>query len=194
MSKIVAVEGICCSGKSTLVGSLGHTDMGVVKEYGAYTKGQFPKLANTQEELIENTRFFIELERKRYKDSLVAVRHHHVLVLDRSFITCCAFDYAAFARTKLSSHQSLIESMWQEEIWKLSPDLMVILEVDEVNFHQRLKKSGKVLNQTLCDPKFNRRVNQYLRNVPTHWGIKVVRINTNHLDLSQVLEQALGIL
>ena len=38
MSKIVVVEGICCSGKSTLVGNLGDTDMGVVKEYSAYTK------------------------------------------------------------------------------------------------------------------------------------------------------------
>lgn len=194
MNKIVAIEGICCSGKSTLISKLGNSGLVIVKEYGEYTNGQFPRIATNLEELLGNTRFFIELERKRYQDSLTAILDYQTLVIDRSFVTCCAFDRAAFAGTELSQHQPLVEDMWQKEGQKLVPDLMIILEVDTTHFHQRLTTSGKILNPFLRDPRFNYEFNQYLLNTSDRWDIKTERIDTSRLSPAQVLAQVLDIL
>lgn len=194
MSKIIAIEGVCCSGKSTLARNLGSRGFGVVKEYDEYANSQFPELAANQEDLVENTKFFIELERRRFRDSLITIANHQVLILDRSFITCCAFDYAAFAGTELSQCQHVVEDMWREEKEKINPDIVILLEISHENFLKRLKKSGKTLTPLLRNQRFNRDFNYYLRKVPTSWGIETFVINTNDLDASRVIQQVFQLL
>lgn len=194
MNRIIAIEGICCSGKSTLVSKLGNSGLATVKEYGEYIDGQFPRIAHGLEGLVGNTKFFIELERRRYQDGLIAISDHQTLIIDRSFVTFCAFDHAAFVGTEMSQYQPLVEDKWQKEGQKLVPNLMIILEVDTAHFHQRLTASGRVLNPFLRDSKFNYKFNQYLLNTGDRWGIKTERIDTSYLNPAQVLAQVLSIL
>lgn len=194
MSKIIAIEGVCCSGKSTLVRNLGSVGFGVVKEYDEYANGQFPKLAANQKDLVKNTEFFIELERRRFQDNLTTITSHQTLILDRSFITCCAFDYAAFIGKKLSQCQRMVENMWREEKEKINPDIVILLDVSQENFSKRLKKSGKTLTPLLRNQKFNKDFNYYLRKTPVSWGVEMFVINTNNLSASQVIEQVFQLL
>ena len=65
-TKIIAIEGICCSGKSTLISRLSADPIfGVIGEYGDFSD-TFPPDTNTLADLIRNTNFFVELESERF--------------------------------------------------------------------------------------------------------------------------------
>lgn len=187
---ILTIEGVCCSGKSTLARHLQRVyGCGVIEEYGAYTES-FPGLALSQTQLLENARFFINLERQRYRDSQT-LGANSILILDRSFITCCAFDYAAFKDTSLERHMHIVEALWQEAVEKLVPDTVVVLAVNEENFQLRLKLSGKTLTPLLRDREFNHRFYTYLDTIPACWGKRLIWIDTNHLSESEVVSKVL---
>lgn len=197
MNRIIAIEGICCAGKSTLCSNVSNLKgVAVIPEYGTYTTS-FPKHAETSSDMFAAMEFFSALEEKRTMDrnNLLQKRDAAVVtVLDRSFITCCAYDYAFTFGTDLAKCLPEVEAMWHNFRIKMLPEMLVVLGVNEEVFFKRLALRGRKLTPPLDNWEFNLRFCAYLEASAKKWGVEVVKIRTETLTPNEVMLSFLNIL
>lgn len=185
MSKIVAIEGICCAGKSTLCENLSKTShTTIVPEYGTYGV-TFPPRATDESSLRANFDFFNRIERIR-SNSVKAEPDGQLVVLDRSFITCCAHDYAETRNSPLASTLPTIEAWWRHSEHRLVPILVVTLRITETVFRERLARCGRNLQPPLTDWDFNSKFYGYLESIPSRWGIETQIVDVDCLSPDEV--------
>lgn len=197
MNRIIAVEGICCAGKSTLCSNISNLEgVAVIPEYGTYTTS-FPKYAKTPTGMFAAMDFFSALEEKRTTDRENVLQKRDdvvVTVLDRSFITCCAYDYALTFGTDLERCLPEIEARWRNLRTKMLPETLVVLGVDEEAFLQRLALRRRKLMPPLDNWEFNLRFYAYLEASAKKWGVEVVKIKTETLTPNEVVLSFLNVL
>lgn len=185
-SKIVAIEGICCSGKTTLINALStSSEYHIVEEYGTYTS-RFPALAKTSQDLEDSLAFFQQLENLRHGYALGAIYSGKTIVLDRSFLTCCAYDFALCKNTPLEPEIERMEKSWGFFKKKLIPDTIVVLYVNDAGFNSRLRKSGKKLNPPLDNRHFNANIYKYFSKLRDTSAYDVVWVDTSSMNAKQV--------
>lgn len=155
---LIGIEGIVCAGKSTLASALCKTQLfAVVEEYGVFTKGHhnFPHFPpKNAEDSINAANYFIGIEKMRCEClyALMATFDHPHIVVDRTYHSCLAFDYAVseFVKFDATVHAT---KCWNDAI-KIEPDITIILDIDQQTMLERDKKRNKGLLAHFKDSSF----------------------------------------
>jgi len=93
--EILAVEGVCCAGKTTLVAGLSKELMtGVIPELPAFGRNLFQPF-DTKEGITHNGRRSVEIEKVRMAGALGLSELGSQVILDRSFLSTLAVNYGA---------------------------------------------------------------------------------------------------
>ena len=99
MIKVVAIEGLVCAGKTTLLKELGQDpNIGIVPEYYdcLRPKEKVPSFPPPNKAgALRTARFLFELEKRRQKIARNLLENDKLIILDRCFMSCFAFEFAA---------------------------------------------------------------------------------------------------
>lgn len=185
MSTIIGIEGLVFAGKTTLSENLGQNLSAViVREYGHYTGGSksFPKYPpDSYRAAIEASRFFIDIEQERIRVLKgLLLDSPKYIVVDRTYITCLAFDYAAKLFTGFDTYDEVYE-LWQQAD-KIMTDITIYLNVSDTEIMRRVPLRKSKCPDHLLDPEFNKQIRRYLQ------GQNVVTVNADQ-SKRQVLEE-----
>ncbi len=186
--KIIAIEGIVRAGKSTLVQNLNNYGFPVVKEYWEYSKGGFPPIAKTGQELLKTSKYFLGLETIRYMDS---VTNEESFVLDRSFITCNAFDFACSTILGEPNIFREIKEMWDSECKKIIPSFVILLEVTHETMLSRLRPTTDPASSILFNKDFNILFESYIKQRTEELNLPLYIINTDSITTNEVFNSSL---
>lgn len=187
MSTIIGIEGLVFAGKTTLSENLGQSlPAAIVHEYGFYTDGlkSFPKYPpESYRAAIEASQFFIDIEQERISVlKRLRLNNPKYIVVDRTYITCLAFDYAAKLFTGFDTYDE-VYMLWQRAD-KIEVDITIYLDVSDAEVMKRVPLRKSKCPNHLLDPEFNRQIRCYLQ------GQKVVTVNANQ-NKQQVLEEVI---
>lgn len=159
---IVALEGPSYSGKSTMANIIRNRipHSLVIDEYHVFAGGakNFPPLAKNAEDGMRNIKFFLDLEQKRQR-SILAALESGLVILDRSHLTCIAFEYAMC--------QMGIYDIWQEAERQfnaadlIKPDMVVLLNASQSTIEYRHSKDSYNIPAILVDSDFNKFFTEY---------------------------------
>jgi len=156
---LIGIEGIVCAGKSTLVAELCKSHLfAVVEEYGVFTKGHsnFPHFPPKNiDDIITADKYFIGIEKMRYDylQSLMTTDIHTHIVVDRTYHSCLAFDYAVSKFVDFNAMEYSTKC-WSDAL-KIEPHITIILDIDIQTMLERNKKRNKELfthfkNRSFC--------------------------------------------
>ncbi len=156
--KIIAVEGSVFAGKSTLINQLAtRLDAIVIQEYGVYLKGShaFPAFPpKTRSDAIAADHFFMQVEKLRLDDlrRSMASQVKQFVLIDRTYLTCLAFDYAAKMITKFDVDAE-VSGLWAKSE-KIEPDAWIYLKADAATIASRTHLRPSKCLPHLLDPGF----------------------------------------
>lgn len=191
--KIIAIDGVCRAGKSTVIKALTERrpEIGKINEYSDYGNNIYPDFPPASPQIqIENVRTnMFALEEKRLKD-LKKLHAVHTVLLDRCYVTSCAFDYAASSETGFNVAEQ-IESVWISNQNKIQPDKIVILDVEYEEQMRRLKPDINRFVPILYNQEFNFRFRRYMKLNATKFTKAVTVIDTTTLTPSEVYQKVL---
>lgn len=174
---IIGIEGLVRAGKSTLSSYLGKTlQAKIIPEYGVYTKGSaaFPQYPPaTLEEALAAIKFFIGIEQLRVNDLPIG---HEIVIVDRTYLTCLAFDYAANHFTEFDIYKES-HRLWREAT-KIEPDLLIFLDVSDEELNRRIAPDKHVYLPHFYQPEFNYHIREFFTNLIDN-NHRVVKIDAN---------------
>jgi thymidylate kinase len=185
----IGIEGLIKAGKSTLAHFLAEVlKAKLISEYGVYTKGSaaFPKYPpTTLDEAIDAVNFFVKVERLRMNDFY---SDNGIVILDRTYLTCVAFDYAASHFTGFD----ISNESWR--IWndspRIEPDLILFLDVSNKELDRRLTATRHVYLPHFYQPEFNFYIRRFFIDLEDR---RIKKINSDqHLMIVQ--QEALSLL
>ena len=204
---VVALEGPVRAGKTTLLRKARDrysSRIVTIREYGNYSGGSsewpaFPP--HTVEETIGAARFFMELEERRKADLEMEIRGNppcELVLTDRSWHTCLAFDLAAQPLAALPALE-VIREEWESRR-KIVPDLIIYLDICDSQLQERLAPFRASYRPVLYDSAFNERFRGYfLHDLALHsYEGRLIRIDANRTmaevqdDVFKVIEELLG--
>lgn len=164
MTKILALEGGVGAGKSTQAQKLFELQgFPIIHEYGVYSAGSsaFPKFPSENQQAFTNAvKFFCEIEERRLADlhALLDSGEHEWVVIDRSYHTCLAFDYATNQhRPRFFEHS---KQLWGESC-RIEPDLTIFIDIPHRIRLDRIKERGRGCLPYFLDQEFNRLLKEY---------------------------------
>jgi len=188
MTKIVAIDGVCRSGKSTVIETLTRNNpkIGKIQEYSDYANEEYPTFPPASPAIqVENVRnYMFQLELRRL-DDLKKLKSKETVLVDRCYATSCAFDYAASVETGFDVAAE-VELIWSNNADKIQPDKIVILDVE---YQEQMRRLGTDIHRfvpILYNPAFNQRFKQYLMQNARIFSREVVIIDTTLLTPEQV--------
>lgn len=157
MRLIVAIEGLICAGKTSLLRNLKLTvDCLTIPEYGEFIENheQLPMFPpSNRDQAIFASRFFARLEKRRQKELLLAKKGKSFAVLDRSILSCLAFDFAARNFTGFDTYSEVIQIYQNEKF--LQPSLYLYLEIPYQMSINRMKQRGTFSGDHFAGEEFN---------------------------------------
>jgi len=178
--RIVAVEGVVHSGKTTLCTTLRGQpfladNIHFLPEYSAYAKdlGGFPVCPMTSVEALKSLVFFLRLEERRFRSIPQDVG---LVVLDRSVLSLLAFDYALerFYGSKMKVFQETLRRVNHEWI----PEVCLYLEISDETQMARHGFDNFHYEPLLLDPGFNAYLREFYSRIRYYFPrIEMVRIN-----------------
>lgn len=192
MSLIVGIEGCSFAGKTTLQNSLkSYDNFRVIDEYGSYTKGSaaFPAYPpKSYQEALDASRFFIDVEKERLKDFEIMQLNNKFdfVFLDRTYLTCLAFDYAVRHFTHFDTYNTVVD-MWRHT-QKIEPDFLLYMNVSQETIRRRISFRKSKCPDHLMHPEFNHHFKDFFD--VNLFGKTIKHIDANQ-SKKQVLEQAL---
>lgn len=156
-TRVVAIEGPVCAGKSSLVNSLIGSGLGGILEYSEYVghaNQDFPKFPPRDAEQAKRSfEFFLDLEKQRILDMQLLTQSN--VVIDRSIFTLLAFEAGASRITGIDIFDWAVERLLQEEEIIL-PDHVVYLDVAPQVSIQRAEENDIPIPKFLLSEEFNR--------------------------------------
>ena len=185
MSTIIGIEGLVFAGKTTLSENLGQSlPAAIVHEYGFYAGGSksFPKYPpESYRAAIKASQFFINIEQERINvlRGFLSDSPEYVVV-DRTYMTCLAFDFAAKMFTGFDTYDE-VYNLWQRAD-KIETDVTIYLDVSDAEIMKRVPLRKSKCPDHLLDPEFNRQIRQYLQRQ------KVFMVNADQ-SKRQVLQE-----
>lgn len=189
MQKIV-FEGPCCAGKSLCIKNLMLNDENLhVMEYNDFEHKDiiFPPLS--REMIMEAMTVFLEVERMRYRQIRKAATSnlYKNALIDRSFITLLAFQYAISHIIGLEMIREL-ELFWESKKEVIRPTKVVILNVSH---EVQIKRAGEARDKylsVLLEEDFNQKFVNYIKLYCKTKGYNFLYVNTDLLCPAKVVK------
>ncbi len=160
---IVGFDGLVRAGKSTLLkNNLGPAlNAPIIDEYGVYTKGStsFPPFPPpSHEKALAASQFFIDIEKQRIND-LGAYETHDIVLVDRTYLSCLGFDYAARHITGFDTF-SEVKQFWAQT-QKIEPQLIIFLDVSHDSLEERIGPHKSKFLPHFYDRTFNGHMSEF---------------------------------
>ncbi len=138
---IIAFDGSVRAGKTSLIANLsrifGAPSIEEYKKYAMKAGAEFPEFPpKSYEEALRASQFFIDLEKHRCAD-LKKFDESKIVFVDRTSLSCVAFDYAANRFTGLDTLEE-VQELW-ESAEKIVPDLLFFMDVSQANIKKRMR-------------------------------------------------------
>lgn len=187
---IVGIEGLVRAGKSTLAARLAARLLAkLILEYGVYSGGSatFPKYPpESYSEAVKSISYFIDIEARRVSD----IQHEDKLVVvDRTYLTCLAFDFAARHFTDFDIYEEARRSWASAE--KIEPNLIIFLDVSDEELDLRIAPDKHKYLPHFFQPSFNSFMRQFY-SMESEQDNRMLRIDADQA-IEVVQEQALQI-
>ena len=184
---IIALEGLCYAGKTTTCKALCQIqkDLFPVAEYSKLIDpSKFPDYkCRTKESII----FFIKLEKIRQKIIKEKIKEGLIPVLDRSFISCIAFDYAMCKMgIKNKNFWKTTEKLFLTQNFIL-PDIIFFFDVSQVEIKTRAKENPCKMPSFFVNVKFNQFFKEFIVS-QHHIPVKIINAN---VEPETVMKQVL---
>ncbi len=162
---VIGIEGLVRAGKSTLVKWLAEfLNAGVVEEYGMYIKRTgtgFPSFPFVSyKAALSASMMFFDIEERRLAD-LKRIKDKGIILVDRTYLSCLGFDYAARYFTGFDTFRE-VENLWCAAR-KIELDLILFLDVSQTKLEERIASHQHLYLPHLCDPTFNRYITEFLQ-------------------------------
>ncbi|PIP87351.1 hypothetical protein COW81_00730 [Candidatus Campbellbacteria bacterium CG22_combo_CG10-13_8_21_14_all_36_13] len=182
----IGFDGLVRAGKSSLIHRLAkrlNADIldeykGYAYKYGLKSIPVFPKFPpQSYEEAINATNFFINLEKIRVMDlENMKEKSDHIILIDRTYLSCLAFDYAARHLTGFDTFTE-VKELWQNNP-KTTPDLLFYMDVSQENLKQRAILNNNNFPQHFFDPIFNGHMREFFHK-KCDSNENIIKINAN---------------
>lgn len=178
---IFAIEGPCYAGKTSLVKklSISKNNITVIPEYNEIAGGakNFPAPPKNKQETLLSSRFFLELEKERQILIKNGLNDGKLIIQDRSFFSCIAFDYAS-AMIGDCNIWVYSEKMFLKNKFVL-PDIIFYLDVSYNNIIKRMSTDSYKISGKLINYNFNNFFKKYF-NLQVSQYAKIFWINANN--------------
>lgn len=174
--EILALEGVCCAGKTTIVKQLAaHFKAGVVPELPEFGRNLFRPFADG-EAILYNGNRSIEIEKVRMLGAIGLSKIVEHVILDRSFLSTLALGYGAIDLVGTSGYRGLTEkvlsAMESEEL--PLPDKTLYISVDGQTVSERNETRVPKLDGYWVDPRRVERQNAFYESISVVDGIEIV--------------------
>jgi thymidylate kinase len=174
---VIGFDGLVRAGKTTLVNKLACIfEAAVVGEYKGYalkSGSRFPKFPpESYAKAIEASIFFMDLEKQRVVDlNNYMLSNKKIILVDRTCLSCLAFDYAANYFTNLETFPE-VQKLWSDTP-RIIPDLTFFMDVSQTNL-----KNKDNFPLHFLDKKFNRYMVNFFKQ-ECKKNKHMIRINAN---------------
>lgn len=164
--KIIALEGVSCSGKTTLCENLRKkTGCAIIAEAPLFAGGEekCPGPANSKEESRRNELFYLEIELARWKEAVNYSKTGSDVLLDRSILSLLTISYA-LEKTKgfdtfNIAFNDVIKSIRDNKLGL--PDLILHLEYRPHLYLERNRYRSNTLSDSWIEKSFNDKQNEF---------------------------------
>jgi len=161
---IVGVDGLVRAGKTTLIQRLAkRRGWGEIPEYGIYLKQthlpfpNFPPKSWVQ--AMDASVLFMQIEQLRINDLHAMSKQHEVVLVDRTFHSCLAFDYAARVWSGFDTFDRVVEQ-WRH-LSPIAADISVFLDVSFAALEERIAPHKASFLPHFYDECFNSYLREY---------------------------------
>jgi thymidylate kinase len=177
----IGFDGLVRAGKTTLIKRLAPIfDAVIVEEYGAYIKRSvvgFPKFPPpSYEYALTASKLFMGIERQRVSDLESTSPRGRLVLVDRTYLSCLAFDYAARHFSGFDTF-SEVKILWSRQE-RIEPDLVFFMDVSHDHLEQRIAPHKDKFLPHFYDEKFNSYVTEFLK-LRSLEDKQVIRINAD---------------
>ena len=199
--KIIIIDGVSNSGKTTLCNNLVNKDNILVEEVPKFVRnhpqifnGQdMPPLPRNKEEELENQKFILNAEIERIKMAYYIVNSGKNAILDRSFLSTVAIAHS-FDDCKNMSGTYMNALLLLKEYTNFIKNLMldskidyIILVTDTKTVEERNNSREKILSKEWIDKELIEKQNNFF--VCQTYFINVNLIDTTLLSTAEVLNE-----
>lgn len=175
---IIALEGGICSGKTTLAKGFEQVGFNLIPEYMdiilPIEEERINELTGSSQSALN---VFLEIEKRRkeiYKDYLKGKN----IVLDRSYLTLFAYEYAVGRDISRLKVQNLHENV-------IIPDLIIFLDINDALRKQRSNNRKDIdMPEIFLEHNFNKKLKQFFLKQDQ---LPCIFLNTENLTPSQMI-------
>ncbi len=163
---IIGFDGLTRAGKTTLIKKLASIfNASVIEEQREYLEpgSKFPKFPpESYEKAMEASVFFMNIEKKRISDlEGYESSNTKLIFIDRTYLSCLAFDYAANYVTSFGTFQE-VQKLWLG-MEKIVPDVTFFMDVSQDNLRNRMLLNGDNLPSHFLDKDFNEHMMDFFK-------------------------------
>jgi thymidylate kinase len=191
----IALEGVCCAGKTTLVRQLSsHLEAGVIPELPEFGRNLFRPFTNG-EAILYNGRKSIAIEKVRMMGANALSKIAGYAILDRSVLSTLALGYGAIDLIGTSGYQELAEEVLSEvHTGELPfPDKTLYISVDGATVQKRNETRIPRLDDYWVNPERIERQNEFYRSLSRVAGVELINGAREHREvLTDVIEQSVN--
>ena len=183
--EVVAVEGVCCAGKTTLIGSLSRNfKTTVVPELPAFGRNLFQPF-DSRESILHNGYTSIGLEKVRMIGALGLSEVSNHVLMDRSIISTLAINYGAIDILGAPAFSGLAHAVLREiENGRLAaPDKMLYIGVDGHIVEERNESRTPRLEPYWTNSKRVDRQNDFYQHLVGLDGIACIDGAQSHAEV-----------
>lgn len=185
IGKLVTLEGVCCSGKTTLCGQLSRRlKSGVVPELPAFARNLFLSSRDAPS-LIHNSHLSIALEGIRMSTASALRELAGHVVLDRGILSVLALHFGAIDIIGATSYLDLSQAVRQALCDGIvaMPDVVICLAIEGSSVIQRNAKRNPPLPDYWVHPDRIGRQNEFYRHISRASGVRLVDASRDAEDL-----------
>ncbi len=180
---ILALEGGICSGKTTLAKELSKHSFLMVPEYMDFiTKEEQLELDYLQKSKQSALPLLLNIEKRRQKEFLDKSVN---LVLDRSYLTLLAFEYA---KNNDDCHNLLKNKDLLKEV--INPDIIIFLDIDTQTRKDRCYDRGDFdMPSFYLDEKFNQKNKEFFQEKIDYNVVFFNTLNINPQKMANMISR-----
>ena len=172
---IIAVEGGMAAGKTTLCEYASKTNgIGYVREYMDFINDPDSFYKLPKEQRLEKLFEIESKDRKKQFNTLMHDPRINVILLDRSFLTLLAHEYATGNTSALNA-----PALNKSQI--ITPDMVIYIEADKSvrkKRHQERRGAGNAINNLLFQDAYDKKFLEFITQKNKSFPVYVVQ-NTN---------------
>lgn len=161
---IVGVDGLVRAGKTTLIERLAkRRGWGAIPEYGIYLKLEHLQFPNFPPEnwinAVSASQLFMQIEQLRIHSLRALSERHDVILVDRTFHSCLAFDYAARVWSGFDTFDVVTEQ-WRQR-GHIVADMSIFLDVSLATLEERIAPHKASFLPHFYNERFNSCLHEY---------------------------------